>query len=137
MFFGLAVSLVGLLLGGMIYVTVLVAPIIFIVLDDPEATQFTRKLWPRYFLINATLSAITGILLLYLGWMYSAWILFLVSGFMVVDWILAGRMQTIKEPNEDYVPGSTYDWFHSVTVWSNGLSIVLALSTMIFLSYTS
>lgn len=120
--------LLGLVLGGMLYVTVLVAPIIFIVLDDPEATQFTRKLWPQYFIINGVLALLVALMIVFgTDWFINGLLVLTVSLMMVVNWILAMRMQTMRDPGSEYIEGSTYDWFHSITVWTNGLSIVLII----------
>ncbi|MFB6344471.1 MAG: DUF4149 domain-containing protein [bacterium] len=128
----LSMTVLSLLLGGMIYVTALVAPIIFMVLDDPEATQFTRKLWPRYFILNAVIALCAGIALLGWTWeFFSGLITLLVAVFMLVNWLCALWMRSLRDPGSDYEEGTTYDWLHSITVWTNGLSIVLILGIQV------
>jgi len=128
------IALLGILLGGMTFVTALVAPIIFIVLDESDATRFTRMLWPRYFLVNAVVAGFGGALLAGIhGRLYTGFVLLIITGLMIVNWILARRMQTMRDPEDQYVRGSTYDWYHSVTVWTNGLSILLAAGIIVVL----
>lgn len=118
--------LLALVCGGMLYVTFLIAPIIFIVLEDPEATQFTRKLWPNYFLLNAGGTLGIGLVItIFTPWVLSGYFILTVAGLMIINWLLALRMQEMREPGSEYVEGSTYDWYHSLTVWSNAFSIIL------------
>jgi uncharacterized membrane protein len=126
--------LTGILLGGMLFVTVLVAPIIFIVLEDPEATRFTRTLWPRYFLINATVSLLAGAMLVLSsqnGLIASP--LFLCTVLMGFNWECARRMRSMRDPG-DTEEKSSYEWLHSITVWNNTLSLLLVGAADLYLT---
>jgi hypothetical protein len=128
----LALTLLSLMLGGMCYVTGLVAPIIFMVLDDPEATEFTRKLWPRYFVVNTVLALFATVFLIYGEAGTLAPTLALLTGvFMATNWGCAMAMQQMRDPGTDYEKGTTYDWLHKYTVWTNTLSIVLIVGVVI------
>ena len=54
----LANAVVLLLLGGMLFFPIVVAPIVFTSLPEVEAGHFLRSMFPRYYLFMITLSAL-------------------------------------------------------------------------------
>ena len=54
----LANAVVLLLLGGMLFFHIVVAPIVFTSLPEVEAGHFLRSMFPRYYLFMITLSAL-------------------------------------------------------------------------------
>jgi hypothetical protein len=54
----LANAVVLLLLGGMLFFPIVVAPIVFTSLPEVEAGRFLRSMFPRYYLFMITLSAL-------------------------------------------------------------------------------
>jgi hypothetical protein len=54
----LANAVVLLLLGGMLFFPIVVAPIVFTSLPQVEAGHFLRSMFPRYYLFMITLSAL-------------------------------------------------------------------------------
>ena len=54
----LANAVVLLLLGGMLFFPIVVAPIVFTSLPEVEAGQFLRSMFPRYYVFMITLSAL-------------------------------------------------------------------------------
>lgn len=129
-----AIVLMGILLGGMLYTTGLVAPIIFTVLEEPDSTNFTRTLWPRYFLVNALVAFVAGIVLLYAPvHAYVPLPVILVEILMLANWGFAKRMQTMRDPGTEYEKGTAYDWMHRFTVWTNTLCILLIGGTLVYI----
>ena len=55
----LANAMVLLLLGGMLFFPIVVAPIVFTSLPELEAGQFLRSMFPRYYLFIIFFSALT------------------------------------------------------------------------------
>lgn len=51
-------TLLALLLGGMIFFPLVVAPTVFVVLEDEPAGRFLRALFPRYYLYLIVLSGL-------------------------------------------------------------------------------
>jgi hypothetical protein len=54
----LANAVILLLLGGMLFFPIVVAPIVFTSLPEVEAGHFLRSMFPRYYLFMITLSAL-------------------------------------------------------------------------------
>ena len=54
----LANAVVLLLLGGMLFFPIVVAPVVFTSLPEVEAGHFLRSMFPRYYLFMITLSAL-------------------------------------------------------------------------------
>lgn len=54
----LANAVVLILLGGMLFFPIVVAPIVFTSLPEVEAGHFLRSMFPRYYLFMITLSAL-------------------------------------------------------------------------------
>lgn len=122
----IAVVLAGIGVGGMLYTTLLTAPIIFIALDASEAHRFTRRLWPRYFLLNAVVGLAVGCLL-YLGPAAvagPAYAAFGVAVFMGINYLLTWPITWSRREDSDE-NASVFDWLHRVTVWLNWASLGL------------
>ena len=58
----LAQALVLLLLGGMLFFPIVVAPVVFVALPAAEAGTFLRAMFPRYYLFMIALSLAAGAL---------------------------------------------------------------------------
>lgn len=122
----IAVVLAGIGVGGMLYTTLLTAPIIFIALDTSEAHRFTRRLWPRYFLLNTVVGLAVGCLL-YLGPAAvagPAYAAFGVAVLMGSNYLLTWPITWARrEEHDENAP--LFDWLHRVTVWLNWVSLGL------------
>lgn len=122
--------LAGVAVGGMLYTTLLTAPIVFVVLDRSEAHRFTRRLWPRYFLINAVFGVTVGLLLGLparspSGTVFAA---LAAGGLMGTNYLLTWPIRWFRgeEGSEEGAgPGVLFDWLHRTTVWFNWASLGL------------
>ncbi len=120
----------GIAVGGMLYTTLLTAPIVFVVLDRSEAHRFTRRLWPRYFLINAVFGLSAGLLLGLPGhpMMTSVWAALGAGGLMGVNYLLTWPIRWLRGDEDlrgEDEPGWLFDWLHRTTVWFNWASLGL------------
>lgn len=132
---GFAGFLAGITVGIILATSFLVAPIIFQVLDDQKSREFTRIMWPRYFLVILFLSGLCGGLMIGQG-PIPFWISGLAFGsaiFMAINYILARLMRHYgdREKQGDEEAEKILNRMHSVTVWLNWAS--LAAMTWVFL----
>ncbi|MFB6355476.1 MAG: DUF4149 domain-containing protein [bacterium] len=132
--------MVALQFGGMIYTSFLTAPIIFMVLDKPDARSFTSVLWPRYFTLNAVLGLLTGICFVLLqmftgesGLSLYVLLALLSALFMgvnrgAINPINRSRNESDSSDGQDESgdsQNSTFSWLHRMTVGLNYVCIFL------------
>lgn len=122
--------LAGAAVGGMLYTTLLTAPIVFVVLDRSEAHRFTRRLWPRYFLINAVFGLTVGLLLGLPArpMATSVYAALAAGGLMGINYLLTwpiGWFRGGEGAGEAADPGVVFGWLHRTTVWFNWASLGL------------
>jgi len=60
-------NLIAISLGTMLFFSLVIAPVIFKILNDKDAGKFVRKIFPNYYLINLMILSIAIILLLYIS----------------------------------------------------------------------
>ena len=84
--------LIPFLVGSLIFFSVVVAPNIFISLDEKSARKFIRSIFPKLYLYAFLISITIAVLIIYHGTIYSVLFFIVSSGFLfskifLVKWI--------------------------------------------------
>jgi Domain of unknown function (DUF4149) len=130
-------------LGGMVFFTALVAPIVFTVLPLPEAGTVVGALFPRYYLLGYICGAIGFILAVYLcatrmprtWWAMAALALLIALGLTVyAGAAVRPRVDAIRsvttQPNPDPARRAEFDRLHHLSVMLNGAVMLLNLAAL-------
>ena len=133
-------------LGGMLFFTAIVAPVVFKLLPTAEAGKFVAGLFPRYYILGYVAGTISLVLALYftvksqprLWWSLSslalaaALALTIYAGGVVRPQVEAIRT-VVEEQNPDPARRAEFDRLHRLSVMLNGgvmiLNLVALLST--------
>ena len=126
----LANAVVLLLLGGMLFFPIVVAPIVFTSLPEVEAGHFLRSMFPRYYLFMITLSALAFALYqVGVGLVLSvpATVCFGVA--LSTLWVRQSLVPRINDARDaqlsgDATAGSRFDRGHKLSVTINMLQLV-------------
>ena len=126
----LANAVVLLLLGGMLFFPIVVAPIVFTSLPEVEAGHFLRSMFPRYYLFMITLSALAfALYLVGVGLVLSvpATVCFGVA--LSTLWVRQSLVPRINDARDaqlagDATAGTRFDRGHKLSVTINMLQLV-------------
>ena len=126
----LANAVVLLLLGGMLFFPIVVAPIVFTSLPEVEAGHFLRSMFPRYYLFMITLSALAFALYqVGVGLVLSvpATVCFGVA--LSTLWVRQSLVPRINDARDaqlsgDVTAGTRFDRGHKLSVTINMLQLV-------------
>jgi hypothetical protein len=126
----LANAVVLLLLGGMLFFPIVVAPIVFTSLPEVEAGHFLRSMFPRYYLFMITLSALAFALYqVGVGLVLSvpATVCFGVA--LSTLWVRQSLVPRINDARDaqlsgDATAGTRFDCGHKLSVTINMLQLV-------------
>jgi hypothetical protein len=126
----LANAVVLLLLGGILFFPIVVAPIVFTSLPEVEAGRFLRSMFPRYYLFMITLSALAFALYqVGVGLVLSvpATVCFGVA--LSTLWVRQSLVPRINDARDaqlsgDATAGSRFDRGHKLSVTINMLQLV-------------
>jgi hypothetical protein len=131
-------------LGGMVFFSILTAPVIFRELTRVEAGKVVGGIFPRYYLLGYVAGAIALLLALYfcvfrtarLWWILSALALALALGLTVyAGAVLRPQIDAIhitaEEPNPDPAQKAQFDRLHRLSVSLNGGVMVLNLLALL------
>ncbi len=131
-------------LGGMVFFTALVAPIVFKVLPMAEAGKLVGALFPRYYLLGYICGAIGLILAIYLcatrmprmWWATAALALLIALGLTVyAGAVVRPQVDAIRsittEPNPDPGRRAEFDRLHHLSVMLNGAVMLLNLAALL------
>ena len=129
----LANAVVLLLLGGMLFFPIVVAPIVFTSLPEVEAGHFLRSMFPRYYLFMITLSALAFALYqVGVGLVLSvpATVCFGVA--LSTLWVRQSLVPRINDARDaqlagDATAGTRFDRGHKLSVTINMLQLVRLL----------
>jgi len=130
-------------LGGMIFFTAIVAPVVFTLLPLCEAGKFVAGIFPRYYLIGYVAGLIGVVLAIYfaverpprLWWSLSAVALgvalglTIYAGAVVRPQVDAVRM-VVEEQHPDLARRAEFDRLHRLSVMLNGGVMVLNLAAL-------
>ncbi|MGH7932901.1 MAG: DUF4149 domain-containing protein [Candidatus Binataceae bacterium] len=131
-------------LGGMIFFTALIAPVVFKVLPMSEAGKIVSAIFPRYYILGYVAGIIALILAIYfaaalaprLWWSLAALALLIAlvltfyAGAIVRPKVEAIRTVT-EETNPDPVRRAEFDRLHRLSVMLNGGVMVLDLLALL------
>lgn len=133
--FGLTMT--SILAGSMVFFSCVVAPLIFIKLDGDTAGYFVRSIFPWYYLLIASLAAISSVSLFY-GYILEACILAGISFAAVfgrqilMPWINRCRDNMSADNSE---AERSFNLLHGISVWINVLQLIGSISVVILLGY--
>lgn len=131
-------------LGGMVFFSILLAPIIFKLLPMAEAGKLVSALFPRYYLLGYAAGAIGSILAIYLGvmrtpriwWALAALALVIALALTVYAGVVVrpkvDAIRTVaEESNPDPARRAEFDRLHHLSVVLNGAAMVLNLAALL------
>lgn len=131
-------------LGGMVFFTVLVAPVVFKVLPMAEAGKLVGMLFPRYYLLGYICGAIGFILAVYLcaarmprmWWAMAALALLIALGLTIyAGAVVRPRVDALRtvteEANPDPARHAEFDRLHRLSVMLNGGVMLLNLAALL------
>lgn len=126
----LANAMVLLLLGGMLFFPIVVAPIVFTSLPELEAGQFLRSMFPRYYLFIIFFSALTfGLYQSAAGPAVNVAAAVCLSVALSTLWVRQSLVPRINEARDAQLAGdagaaATFDRGHKLSVAINMLQLV-------------
>jgi uncharacterized membrane protein len=131
-------------LGGMVFFTVFVAPIVFAQLTLAEAGKVVGAIFPRYYLLGYVAGAIATILAIYfalarmprLWWSLAAIGLAIALGLTIyAGGVIRPRIETLRpvagEPNPDSAKEAEFKQLHRLSVMLNGGVMLLNLLALL------
>ena len=133
----LANAMVLLLLGGMLFFPVVVAPIVFTSLPEVEAGQFLRSMFPRYYLFMIFFSVLAFGLYQYAAGTtvnISATVCLLVA--LSTLWVRQSLVPRINDARDAQLAGDTdaaakFDRGHKLSVVINMLQLVALVAILL------
>ncbi len=137
--FDLAQSLVLLLLGGMLFFPIVVAPVIFMSLPEAQAGIFLRAMFPRYCVFMIVLSLVASAMYqLSEGAVVSVAALVCLGVGLSTLWVRQGLLPRINAARDaqlagDANAGEAFDRGHKLSVAINIVQLVL-LVALVFVS---
>ena len=110
--------LIPFLIGSLIFFSLVVAPNVFISLDQKSARKFIRNIFPKLYLWSFLLSMIVTLSIIYHGIIYSMIFLIISSGFLfsrlfLVKWI--NEVSDIKQKTKNQI--KKFKFLHSLSVF--------------------
>ena len=133
--FVLGLVSVSLLLGSMVFFSGVMAPLIFIKLDEATAGKFVRSVFPWYYLVIAVLSTIGTISLVIIYTLPSAILAVIGVTAVVARQVLMPRINDYRDKMRGSDKGAerAFQRLHSATVWINAGQVIGALAVLIML----
>ena len=112
-------------LGIMIFFSFVVAPTVFKVLDENNARNFIRKIFPFYYLVNLFILLIPIILTLYFNFINTKFYLLLLVAilFAISQFILMPLINHSRDKKKD----TKFKYLHGLSVLINFLQIIILI----------
>ena len=129
----LANAVVLLLIGGMLFFPIVVAPVVFTSLHDVEAGEFVRSMFPRYYLFMITLSELAFALYQEgVGLVLSVPAIVCLVVALSTLWVRQSLVTRINDARDaqlagDATAGTRFDRGHKLSVTINMLQLVCLL----------
>ncbi len=129
---------VATLVGSMVFFSGVMAPLIFIKLEQVTAGQFVRSVFPWYYLVIAGLSAIGALSLGIVHPFSSALLAVIGIAALVARQVLMPSINVHRDKlmGGDPGAGEVFQRLHSLSVWINGGQVIGAISVLIMLGLT-
>lgn len=133
----LGLVLAAVLAGSIVFFSCVVAPLIFIKLDGDTAGKFVRNIFPWYYLLIASVSALSAACLFH-AYILEASILSGISvGAIVARQIL---MPWINRCRDNMLSGiasaeRSFKVLHGTSVWINILQLIGSIAVLVLLGY--
>lgn len=129
---------VGTTFGAMAFFSFVMAPLIFIRLDEAIAGRFIRGVFPVYYLVIGGLGLVAALGLVWGDPLGAAIALLIALGAIVARQVLMPR---INRHRDHMLAGSadaerSFERLHRVSVWINGAQILAALGLFVRLAWT-
>jgi len=110
--------LIPFLIGSLIFFSIVVAPNVFITLDQKSARKFIRSIFPKLYLWAFLISIIITLLIIYHGMIYSIAFFVISSGFLfsrtfLVKWI--NEVSDLKQKTNKQI--KKFKILHSLSVF--------------------
>lgn len=131
-------------LGGMVFFTVVAAPVIFTLLPIAEAGKLLAGLFPRYYILGYIAGAISVALAIYfmverpprLWWTCSAFALVTALGLTVYAGMIVRPQvdkvrMVVEQQNPDPARRAEFDRLHHLSVMLNGGAMLLNLTALL------
>ena len=134
--FGLVSS--ATLMGSMVFFSGVMAPLIFIKLDESTAGQFVRSIFPWYYLVIAGMSLIGSVSLFIIQPLPSAILAVIAIAAFLARQVLMPR---INDHRDKMVGGNAeaeraFQRLHRLSVWINGGQLIGSVAVMFMLGVT-
>ena len=121
----------SLVLGIIFAQVLLTAPVVFKVLDDQNASNFLRKIFPRYYLLIFLITLI-ALLISYLFFnLVDIYIALVASVFAFTGYIIIPLTNFAKDRGWD----SMFKWLHNLSVFNTLVIMIAAIIQIVRVTY--
>ncbi|MDJ0607827.1 MAG: DUF4149 domain-containing protein [Kiloniellales bacterium] len=124
------------LFGSMAFFSCVMAPLVFIKLEEATAGRFIRSVFPWYYLVVLVLSLVAALALAFALPLYAAAMAAIAAGAVVCRQMLMPRINRHRDAMlaGDSGAGKSFDRLHKLSVWINGAQLLAALAILVLLA---
>ncbi len=124
------------LFGSMAFFSCVMAPLVFIKLEEATAGRFIRSVFPWYYLVVLVLSLVAALALAFALPLYAAAMAAIAAGAVVSRQVLMPRINHHRDAMlaGDQNAGKSFDRLHKLSVWINGAQLLAALAILVILA---
>ena len=126
---------VATLFGSMAFFSSVIAPLIFMKLDEATAGRFVRSIFPWYYLIIAGLSLLATACLLVIHPLEAAILAIIALGAVFARQFLMPRINNYRDRmvEGDNKAEKAFAGLHRLSVWINGGQLIGALTVLVLM----
>ena len=126
------------LLGAMIFFSGIMAPLIFIKLEEATAGRFVRSIFPWYYLVITGLSAVGALSLMIIQPIPAVILAVIGIAAVLARQVLMPRINDHRDmmAGGDSEAESSFQRLHSFSVWINGGQLIGSVAVVIMLGLT-
>ena len=124
------------LFGSMAFFSCVMAPLVFIKLEEATAGRFIRSVFPWYYLVVLVLSLVAALALAFALPLHAAAMAAVAAGAVVSRQMLMPRINHHRDAMlaGDSSAGKSFDRLHKLSVWINGAQLLAALAILVLLA---
>lgn len=124
------------LFGSMAFFSCVMAPLVFIKLEEATAGRFIRSVFPWYYLVVLVLSLVAALALAFALPLHAAAMAAVAAGAVVSRQMLMPRINRHRDAMlaGDSSAGKSFDRLHKLSVWINGAQLLAALAILVLLA---